>query len=106
MCPHCRSLKWTALKCSGTGRVFRFTTHHHPPLANFVMPRTILLADMAEGFRLVGGLLGIQTGLSVRSQFVRPGDVATRQLTLGHSPTTRSQSSTQHHEWYGTTAGA
>jgi uncharacterized OB-fold protein len=82
MCPHCRSLKWTALKCSGTGKVFSFTTHHHPPLANFVMPHTIILADMAEGFRLVGGLpgvdsLGIQVGMSVRVQFVRWGDVAT-----------------------------
>jgi uncharacterized protein len=82
MCPHCRSLKWTALKCSGTGKVFSFTTHHHPPLANFVMPHTIILADMAEGFRLVGGLPGvdspgIQIGMSVRVQFVRRGDVAT-----------------------------
>jgi uncharacterized OB-fold protein len=82
MCPHCRSLKWTALKCSGTGKVFSFTTHHHPPLPNFATPHTVILVDMAEGFRLVGRLpqvntLGIRIGMPVRAEFVRRGEVYT-----------------------------
>jgi uncharacterized protein len=82
MCPQCRSLKWTSMISAGTGAVHSFTTHRHPPLPDFPTPHTIVLADMAEGFRLVGSMPGreareIGIGMQLRVEFARRGNVAT-----------------------------
>jgi uncharacterized OB-fold protein len=76
MCPHCWSLKWTAMKCSGAGTMFSCTTYDLPPVAGFETPHTIVLADEAEGGHLLGGILGIDPsgiwiGMAVRARCVR-----------------------------------
>lgn len=85
MCPECRSLEWQALECSGRGTIYSFTVHHYPPLPGFTLPHIIVLAEMAEGFRLVGGMAGIDPaqvviGLPVTTEFISSGDVATFQF--------------------------
>jgi len=80
-CPECRSLEWDMLALSGEGTVHSFTVHHHPPLPGFATPHPVVLADMAEGIRLVGAMDGtapdeIRIGMPVRFEFLRRGDVA------------------------------
>jgi uncharacterized OB-fold protein len=82
MCPRCRSLRWSALKCAGTGEVYSYTTHRHPPLPSFETPHTIVLAQMSEGFRLIAGLQGngaegVQIGMPVSVEFEQRGEVPT-----------------------------
>lgn len=56
MCAECNSLEWEPYECSGRGEVHSYTTHHHPPVPGFQTPYTVVLADMEEGFRLIGML--------------------------------------------------
>jgi len=83
MCPSCRSLEWSALECSGLGSVHSYTIHHHPPLPGFEMPHAMVLADMEEGFRLLGSFAGhsdIAVGMPVTIDFMQCGDTATYQF--------------------------
>ncbi|AYH43524.1 OB-fold domain-containing protein [Azoarcus sp. DN11] len=87
MCPHCHSLKWTPIECRGTGTVYSYTVHYHPPLPNFDSPHAIVLADMSEGFRLIGGLQGarpedIRIGMPLVVGFERRGEVSTFHFRL------------------------
>jgi len=80
-CPECRSLEWEAVALSGEGTVYSFTVHHHPPLPGFATPHPVVLADMAEGVRLVGAMDGtppdaIRIGMQLRFEYLRRGDVA------------------------------
>jgi uncharacterized OB-fold protein len=82
MCAHCLSLKWKPLECKGTGTVHSYTVHYHPPLPSFDIPHALVLVEMSEGFRLVGGLQGvdpkdIRIGMPVIVEFVRRAEVAT-----------------------------
>ena len=56
MCPSCRSLAWQAVDCDPRGKVHSYVVHHHPGLIGHPLPHTIVLADMANGLRLVGGM--------------------------------------------------
>lgn len=80
-CPECRSLEWDTVALSGEGTVHSFTVHHHPPLPGFATPHPVVLADMAEGVRLVGAMDGtpadaIRIGMQLRFEYLRRGDVA------------------------------
>jgi uncharacterized OB-fold protein len=80
-CGECRSLEWDAVPLSGEGVVHSFTVHHHPPLPGFATPHPVVLADMAEGIRLIGAMDGtdpdaVKIGMLVRFEFLRRGEVA------------------------------
>jgi uncharacterized OB-fold protein len=87
MCPHCHSLSWQALECSGRGTIYSYTVHYHPPLPGFTMPHIIVLGAMEEGFRLVGGMAGaepdqIAIDQPITIEFVTSGEVASYQFRL------------------------
>ncbi len=68
---------------AGTGVVYSYVVHHHPPVPGRQLPIVIALVELTEGVRMVGELLGVDPerahiGLPVRVAFV---DVA-GELTL------------------------
>ena len=89
MCPRCREPQRPAggaggyAVAAGTGEVYSYVVHHHPPVPGRALPFVIALVELPEGVRMVGELLGIRpdqvrVGLPVRAEFVRVDD----QLTL------------------------
>lgn len=86
-CGQCRSLEWAAVPLSGDATIHSYVIHHHPPLPGFAMPHPIVVADMAEGVRLLGGMDGtdpssLQIGLPIKVEFLRRGDVAAYRFCL------------------------
>lgn len=80
-CPKCHSLDWASVPLEGSGTVYSYTVHYHPPLPGFAVPHPVVVAEMAEGLRLVGAMDGtaadqISIGLPVRLEFLRRGDMA------------------------------
>jgi len=68
---------------AGTGEIYSYVVHHHPPVPGKKLPIVIALVQLPEGVRMVGELLGVgpdqvRIGLPVRVEFVRIDD----QLTL------------------------
>ena len=77
---------------AGTGEVYSYVVHHHPPVPGKKLPIVIALVQLPEGVRMVGELLGVapdqvRIGLPVRVEFARIDD----DLTL---PVWRATSST------------
>ncbi|MBP6104895.1 MAG: bifunctional MaoC family dehydratase N-terminal/OB-fold nucleic acid binding domain-containing protein [Steroidobacteraceae bacterium] len=75
MCPECQSLEWTALQCSGRGKIHSFVVVHQPQIPGFKYPLPVALVDLEEGVRVVANLLDIQPGevridMPVEVQFV------------------------------------
>jgi uncharacterized protein len=58
-CTRCGSLNWSAAQPSGRGEVHSFAIHHHPPIPPYPVPHLVVLADMLEGFRLLGHFAGV-----------------------------------------------
>lgn len=59
MCPWCQSLQWAPHRCSGDGIVHSFVIIHRPLPPGFASPHAVVLADMAEGWRLVAGMSAV-----------------------------------------------
>jgi uncharacterized OB-fold protein len=62
--------------------VHSWVVHHHPPLPGFDLPVTVVLADLAEGVRLVAELAdpppdGVRAGLPVQVEFAAVDDELT-----------------------------
>jgi len=82
MCPSCGAMTTgTAgyVVAAGTGEVYSYVVHHHPPVPGKKLPIVIALVQLPEGVRIVGELLGadpdqVRIGLPVRSEFVRIDD--------------------------------
>jgi uncharacterized OB-fold protein/acyl dehydratase len=60
---------------AGTGEVYSYVVHHHPPVPGRQLPIVIALVQLTEGVRMVGELLDIspervRIGLPVRVTFV------------------------------------
>ena len=60
---------------AGTGEVYSYVVHHHPPVPGRPLPIVIALVQLTEGVRMVGELLDIspervRIGLPVRVTFV------------------------------------
>jgi uncharacterized protein len=88
MCPSCGAM--TAgppgaagtpgyVVAAGTGEVYSYVVHHHPPVPGKKLPIVIALVQLPEGVRIVGELLGadpdqVRIGLPVRAEFVRIDD--------------------------------
>jgi uncharacterized protein len=92
-CPSCGNLTAGHVVAAGTGEVYSYVVHHHPPVPGKKLPIVIALVQLPEGVRMVGELLGVEPdqvriGLPVRAEFVRIDD----DLTL---PAWRAMSSTR-----------
>jgi uncharacterized OB-fold protein len=82
MCPSCGTLAADPREyvvAAGTGDVYSYVVHHHPPVPGKKLPIVIALVQLAEGVRMTGELLGVapgqvRIGLPVRAEFVRVDD--------------------------------
>ena len=59
-CPICHSFDWDTVEASGHGTLHSVVTVHHPQVPAFDYPLPVALVDLAEGVRMVAGLVGIE----------------------------------------------
>ncbi len=64
---------------AGTGTVYSYVVHHHPPVPGKRLPMVIALVELTEGVRLMAELFGaepdqVQIGMPVRAGFIRVDD--------------------------------
>jgi uncharacterized OB-fold protein/acyl dehydratase len=82
MCPRCgkpqrdRGGETGYVLAAGTGEVYSYLVHHHPPVPGKTLPIVIALVALPEGVRMVGELLGarpdeVRVGMPVRVDYVR-----------------------------------
>jgi uncharacterized OB-fold protein len=76
MCPACGADKPEYLLAAGTGEVYSYVVHHHPPVPGHRAPFVVALVQLTEGVRMVGELLGaepgqVRVGMPVRAEFVK-----------------------------------
>jgi len=80
MCPACGAAgDGGYVVAAGTGEVFSYVVHHHPPVPGKRLPLVVALVQLPEGVRMVGEMPGVRPdqvriGLPVRAMFVRVGD--------------------------------
>ena len=82
MCPSCGAMSSQPpgyVVAAGTGEVYSYVVHHHPPVPGKKLPVVIALVQLPEGVRMTGELLGaapgqVRIGLPVRAEFVRVDD--------------------------------
>ena len=85
MCPSCGTMTSQPpgyVVAAGTGEVYSYVVHHHPPVPGKKLPIVIALVQLPEGVRMTGELLGaapdqVRIGLPVRAEFVRVDDELT-----------------------------
>ena len=85
VCPSCGTMTAGTpgyLVAAGTGEVYSYVVHHHPPVPGKKLPIVIALVQLPEGVRMVGELLGVspdqvRIGLPVRAELVRVDDELT-----------------------------
>jgi hypothetical protein len=82
MCPACGAARAGYQVAAGTGEVYSYVVHHHPPVPGKGLPIVIALVQLPEGVRMVGELLGVnpervRIGLPVRVDFARVDDELT-----------------------------
>jgi uncharacterized OB-fold protein len=78
-CPRCGALGSGHVVASGTGQVYSYVVHHHPPVPGRALPFVVALVELVEGVRMVGELLDVtptqvRIGSPVRVDFVRIDD--------------------------------
>src|SRR5262245_464850 len=74
MCPDCHSLEWKTRAMSGSGKIYSYVVHRHPPLPGFQMPHPVGLIELDEGVRVVAALDPIpideiKIGMPVTAEF-------------------------------------
>ncbi len=79
-CPACGAMATGSyVVAAGTGEVYSYVVHHHPPVPGKKLPIVIALVELPEGVRMTGELLGVapervRIGLPVRADFTRIDD--------------------------------
>jgi uncharacterized protein len=79
-CPRCGSIGKAEYEvAAGTGTVYSYVVHHHPPIPGKELPIVVALVELTEGVRMLGELTGIDPaevsiGLPVRVGFDRIAD--------------------------------
>ncbi|MFH8748176.1 bifunctional MaoC family dehydratase N-terminal/OB-fold nucleic acid binding domain-containing protein [Streptomyces rimosus] len=73
-CNHCGGDGWDTVEATGHGTVFSYVVMHHPPFPAFDPPYAVGLIELAEGVRMVAGVVGVppekvRVGMPVRLQF-------------------------------------
>jgi len=81
-CPVCGAAKPGYQVAAGTGEIYSYLVHHHPPVPGKQLPIVVALVTLTEGVRMVGELLGVppdqvRIGLPVRAAFIRIDDELT-----------------------------
>ncbi len=76
MCLACGGAKPDYVVAAGTGEIYSYVVHHHPPVPGRQVPFVVALVQLPEGVRMVGELLGagpeqVRIGMPVRVEFVR-----------------------------------
>ena len=77
MCPACGTPgDGGYVVAAGTGEVFSYVVHHHPPVPGKKLPLVVALVQLPEGVRMVGEMPGVdrdqvRIGLPVRATFVQ-----------------------------------
>lgn len=61
-CPHCGSMARDWVVSQGTGTVFSFVVHHHPPIPPLPLPFVVAVVELAEGVRVVGNVVDVDPG--------------------------------------------
>ena len=80
MCPACGTPgDGGYVVAAGTGEVFSYVVHHHPPVPGKKLPLVVALVQLPEGVRIVGEMPGVdpgrvRVGLPVRATFLRVDD--------------------------------
>jgi hypothetical protein len=82
MCPACGEASdggYTV--AAGTGEVYSYVVHHHPPVPGKRLPMVVALVQLPEGVRILGEMPGarpdqVRIGLPVRVTFTRAGDMS------------------------------
>ncbi|MGW2490170.1 bifunctional MaoC family dehydratase N-terminal/OB-fold nucleic acid binding domain-containing protein [Streptomyces sp. NPDC001606] len=82
-CNACGGPAWDTVEAVGAGTVHSYVVMHHPPFPAFDPPYAVGLIELAEGVRLVAGVVGVpydkvRIGLPVRLEF----QVCDEELTL------------------------
>ncbi len=75
MCLACGAAAPGYQVAAGTGTIYSYVVHHHPPVPGRQLPIVVALVQLTEGVRMVGELLGVDPqqvtiGLPVRAGFV------------------------------------
>lgn len=73
-CNTCGGEGWDTVAAAGSGTVFSYVVMHHPPFPAFDPPYAVGLVELAEGVRVVAGLVGVppaevRIGMPVRLEF-------------------------------------
>jgi uncharacterized protein len=82
MCLACGSPNPEYQVAAGTGEVFSFIVHHHPPVPGKRLPMVLALVELTEGVRVLGELTGVdpaevRIGMPVRADFLKIDDELT-----------------------------
>ena len=83
MCPACGAPgDGGYVVAAGTGEVFSYVVHHHPPVPGKKLPLVVALVQLPEGVRMVGEMPGVRPGqvhigLPVRATFGQVDDTLT-----------------------------
>ncbi len=82
LCLACGGAKPGYVVAAGTGEIYSYVVHHHPPVPGRKAPFVVALVQLPEGVRMVGELLGagpeqVRIGMPVRAEFVRVDDELT-----------------------------
>ena len=95
MCPACGEASTAGVAggegytvAAGTGEVFSYVVHHHPPVPGKRLPMVVALVQLPEGVRILGEMPGVRPdqvriGLPVRVTFTRPGERRHEPALLG-----------------------
>lgn len=76
VCRQCGVDRQDHLVARGTGEVFSFVVHRHPPVPGRQLPIVVAVVELTEGVRMVGEVVGadpaqVRIGAAVRVDFVR-----------------------------------
>jgi uncharacterized OB-fold protein len=61
-CPSCHALDRGYVVAAGTGTVFSYVVHRHPPVPGKELPIVIALIELDEGVRMVGEVVDVADG--------------------------------------------
>lgn len=82
ICPHCGCADPGYQVAAGTGTVYSYVVHHHPPVPGKKLPLVIALAELDEGVRVLAEMPGLRPdqvsiGMPVRIGFLRVDETLT-----------------------------
>jgi uncharacterized OB-fold protein/acyl dehydratase len=82
MCLACGSPDAKYVVAAGTGEVFSYIVHHHPPVPGKRLPMVLALVELPEGVRVLGEIVGadpaaVSVGMPVEAEFLRVDDELT-----------------------------